>query len=494
MDKRLSNKEVTEIINNIEKEFDVNSITYKGINFWPYIRIQLIYQLWSTPDTPKTITPAKGTALENKYLKILRDLKKYFSKKNHLRKQNLLPQNNCDFIFIAESIERKEKINDQKIHPFANTLEFFLPKGASYEIVEYNHSSEPEYYGEYKVINFLLEKVTILTEIHYLLKWKRFPKIRNFKTFISFLAKKNIQLKLSEQYVQSQLEQIYLLSKEFEKLFSRLKTKAVFYTVYFKKTNFALSLACRNLGIKSIEIQHGQQGLYNPQNNSFARIPQAGYELLPSHFWVWGKDAAAYKADLCANKFHTCVIGGNPWLNSWLHFNHFNNLLSVDVKTDKPQILVALQPITNPLTDFLMEAMIKTKTTFLWRIRLHPFMKNRKEELSELLRSANINFEMEKATDLPLYFILKNCRFVVTMWSSVAYEALYFNVKPIIIHENGKEIMKNYIEKNIFAYADNTEDLLKCLINEPNVEQKELPSFIETNLEIIKSNLKSALN
>jgi hypothetical protein len=399
-----------------------------------------------------------------------------------------------DYFFLAQGTERKEVINGKKIHPFANTLDPYLD-GRKLEILEYDFDPATHYYGSYRNIDPLIRKVALRNSFRKLMG-KELPPVSNFTAFMKILEQRKIKLRFSEEGFKERLEEITSLASVFEKLFEKSKAKAVFFSVYFKKVNFAASLACRKLSIKCIEIQHGQQGKYNPQNNGFARIPPGGYELLPTHFWAWGEESVAYKNDLCEVSSHKAFAGGNPWLNAWLYTKQFSDNETEEATNSKPQILLALQPLPEPLPRFLLDVISSTKGKFSWRVRLHPHMIGRMQEIENILRHLDADIEIRLATQMPLYSLLKRSEFVITMWSTVAYEALYFGARPVIIHPNGQEIMREYIEKGFFDCALDQEVLLSCLLNKNGNQPKELPHFIETgmekNIRIVRSILKGS--
>ena len=46
----------------------------------------------------------------------------------------------------------------------------------------------------------------------------------------------------------------------------------------------ALSWACYDLKIPSVDIQHGQQGKYHGMYHYWTKIPKFGYHIMPSFF------------------------------------------------------------------------------------------------------------------------------------------------------------------------------------------------------------------
>jgi hypothetical protein len=77
------------------------------------------------------------------------------------------------------------------------------------------------------------------------------------------------------------------------------------------------------------------------------------------------------------------------------------------------------------------------------------------------LKAAGVqHFEIENATDLPLFGVMRLAHYHITCWSTVCYEALVFGLPTSIVHENGKSLFEDYIRRGIFAYAETGAQLL----------------------------------
>lgn len=489
MTKKLSNKELTLILTKIEKEFPVNTLRYKDVNIWPFIRMILIHFFWS----PNSLEIEKEKKSEN----ILERVKSIYSKWKEYKyyKAKAIETGfflkKSDFVFITQSEQRKESIENQKIHAFANSINDYLKKHGSYNILEYQHDYSNNQYGEISDLNFLIVKSELDEKIAFFFS-KTKQDITNYVSFVSYLNNQGFDFHLAEEFFTTRINSIFFLSKNLEKLFKRLKTQTVFFSVYFTKLNYAVSLACEKLGVKAIEIQHGQQGDYNPQNNGWANVPKNGYELLPSHYWMWGQESVKRKQDLCASEYHQAFVGGHPWLSAWLQ-NKFGEK-TIKKTEDNITVLLALQPIENPVPDFLLDAIKESGDNVIWLVRLHPLMKKRQNEIEKRLESVDKNnCEIEEATSLPLYQLLKQTDYLITLWSSVAYEALYFGTHSIIIHDNGREIMSNYINQKIFSYTTTSKGLLDIISQKNEQQTRNDFSFIETNHKVIQNNLNKIL-
>ena len=257
---------------------------------------------------------------------------------------------------------------------------------------------------------------------------------------------------------------IQRLSPPIEKRLRAWKVRGIFLGGYYHDIGFATCFAARRMGIPVMEVQHGQQGPYHPMYTHWSNIPASGYEWLPSHFWTWGEPSrTVIDESMGACPAHQVITGGNPWLA----YRTATTALAPSVWSiatdDRIPVLIALQPIEDPLPAHLVEAMAKGADVH-WIVRPHPAMRKALPEMRAQLEHAGIaHFELESIMDSDLYELLTRVEVNITCWSSVAYEALCFNVPSVIIHPNGRDIMQAYIEAGFFGYAATDDDLLHLI-------------------------------
>ena len=90
--------------------------------------------------------------------------------------------------------------------------------------------------------------------------------------------------------------------------------------------------------------------------------------------------------------------------------------------------------------------------------------------------------------------LLKRVEFVFTLFSSVAYEALLFGARPVILHENGLNSFKSYIDRDLFGYCGTTEEILALLgRGKPDKAAGEEIPYIETREDVIFGALRWAI-
>ena len=95
------------------------------------------------------------------------------------------------------------------------------------------------------------------------------------------------------------------IASYFKRVLARVRPKLVFVTCWYATESMACILACNELGIPSIDIQHGIQE-FHVAYARWNRVPNGGYELLPTYFWCWSEAEASvirgWAGDLSAHQ------------------------------------------------------------------------------------------------------------------------------------------------------------------------------------------------
>lgn len=103
----------------------------------------------------------------------------------------------------------------------------------------------------------------------------------------------------------------------FMQLLQRYNPRVVFFVGF--DYHYALIVAAKELGIETVDIQHGVQAGWSPVYNHWTAVPRRGYRMLPDTFWVWGEYDAGKIRDTFGRNPDECgvrsLVGGFPWLD-----------------------------------------------------------------------------------------------------------------------------------------------------------------------------------
>jgi hypothetical protein len=247
--------------------------------------------------------------------------------------------------------------------------------------------------------------------------------------------------------VERHTRQIMGIARYFKRVLADVRPKVVFVTCWYATESMACVLACTELGIPTIDIQHGSQD-FHVAYDRWNRLPAAGYELLPTFFWCWsGSEASAIRHWAGKLPVHQPIVGGNPFLERWVA-GHDETVRAYDgiltglkePAKGKVQILYTLNGSTKDEIKTIVEiieAVNRSGIESHFWIRLHPIALDQKGLVRRTLEEHGLrNVDVENATVLPLYAILRHMDVHITEFSSVVIEAQAFGV-PSVTGEQG---------------------------------------------------------
>ena len=510
-------KTACEKLAEIEQKFNVNAIYYGDMRIWPIIRSALWPQLCHPELNIMQLPIGFGggrlplVSSENektgKILTSCKYLKGYMKKLGFHNGQlkKIVGKSNIDIIFFSRSQDHKEQVRGKDINPFLDPLINLISEQHSQMKIEIESDlvlkKTPRLVPTVSInaIRFFVKNGIISRNG----KSSKIDKINNFGGLKTCVRKIVNGIELNEKYFLNIVATILNYEKFFTEVLSIIRPKAVFLVCYYYPVAMSLISACRKLGIKSVEVQHGKQGKYHGMYTHWTKIPMEGYELLPDFFWVWGEETRQnirlWQPD--GLKRNIPVVGGNLWLSEWIYSNHFEDVsgeyyeFKRMLERYEKIILYTAQPIPDPFPECLLEAIRMSPDSWIWLIRLHPTQRNQLPEIDNFLKTGRLdNYEMKISSEISLYSLLKNIDHHVTCWSTVCYEALYFDVPTTIVHENGASLYKEYIQQGIFSYATEVQKLFMVIKsgnkNEPPIEDVR---YIETDPQMALEALEIVL-
>ena len=501
---------IVNIISKTEKKFPVHKLVYKNVRIWPLIKVDFNFQLiTNNSESISNSLPSKKNwkqKLGDVYAayQIYKQTKMTFREELLKTTSNYNPLPNTPYIFITFSTFRSNTINDllfdSQYDTFLSTvndpnnfcaLEFTLVKSTNKKALSQSHN-----------ISILsakadlqMKKSKIWKYLLILLGLRRF--FKNKKTqdeFISFLKKEDISCVFNPQYFEDQIEHILHLKNELKKLYKKIKPKYVICPAYFNHESFASTLACNELGIKTIEMQHGVYA--QPVYCYYGHIPKEGYELLPNFFLSWDELQANSINDWAKKTLrHKAFRYGLNGLSFWLknktlltnkHLLELNNLLS---QKDKIKIIFT---ISDSIDEKLPKLIQKTQTNCFWFIRNHPRAQNAPFIIEFIKKMKDLNcsnFEIENTTNAPLYPLLWEMDYHLTMISSVVCEAFQINLPSIIINESGKHLFYDFYKDNPLVQFSFDTNVILNTITQKTAYNKKINTSQNQSFESFISNL-----
>ena len=495
---------IIDTINEAEELFPVDQWKINGIHIWPIIRTYLIFA--------KT---GKKSHMEGKIFRIISRIKSILQNlvlggMYYIFKTKKLPHHNCrkEILFMSYGVFRNyykniwynihldpivECMKDLKLH-----YSFLDMEKRYYKLPAYEH-----YYFTHKYLWIHIKsklKQRFLTSCCHVKNATLF----RYDDFLNFLTCKKIAVDgLQGKQFDLKLNIFLQYVNGYLSLLQKIKPGVVFMTCYYSLHGMAMNLACRNLGITSIDVQHGVQGSHHPAYGRWNKMPTEGYALLPRMFWVWGKHECEAIESWSQNTkgYHKPIIGGNILLHKWIdihnsdinHFVHFydKKLKHIIAKSSNHKhVLLTLQPNIGDM-DFLISIMKNSQNFCYWWIRLHPGMRKQEKSIIRILKRAKIyNANVNLSTSYPLYAILKHMELHVTVSSTVVIEAAYFGVPSIMLGSLAKNYYRQQIEDGIAVFENKEEKVLEKLRVLRKRSDSELISNADSNIPLADTVLK----
>lgn len=247
-----------------------------------------------------------------------------------------------------------------------------------------------------------------------------------------------------------------------------LKAPAGFMVNYYNREGIAFVLACRDLGIPSVDLQHGVQGSGHGAYGSWCNVPAAGWDMLPDYFWCWDQASAdAITAWAGTAGAHRPVVGGNPLLHSYLAGSDFAAsgtaaLSERQARPDKCHVLYTLSGLEDrALLDGVIRLVRQSADRCHWWLRLHPTAIDRKAEVRALVGAELADVvTLDAASDLPLFAVLAAVDIHVTEVSSTVLEAAQFGIPSCVIHVDALQFFAAQISAGAALHTPAEEDVL----------------------------------
>lgn len=485
-------KQIVDLINTLEKTVDVDEFSFQRFNYWPFIR-QYIWGKLTTQEynhrregvdlagfaarPSGALDPFQCRVAATEYGKPL-----IWETVGSSLSQSLP----CDMLFFTRAEEHKEIVNG---HSYAKVLDSL----AEYADEKYNVAKIELLSPQAKIKR---HRPPFYIDNKEFLVGKRISDIRvpAYDTLQRLLAGKG--LSIERETLANSLVRISRARDLFKQVLAIFEPKVVFMSCYYYPIGMGLAAAAHELGITSVDVQHGRLGPDHGMYTDFSYVPHGGFEIVPDRIWCWSEEARGWLERGRENSLphHGPLVGGNAWLAKWINgsgypIDHIDETRFQVTVDGRFPILVSLQNCSYPMPEHLLVAMEKSPADWVWLIRLHPLQNDMVGSIEQALVERNlVNYEIELSTSLPLYWLLKCVKHHVTLFSSVALEAHLFSIPTTLIDPVGENIYKKYVSCGDFTVAlDHVELLNQINIIREKAQRLKSPAAIVYEPETIFS-------
>ncbi len=254
----------------------------------------------------------------------------------------------------------------------------------------------------------------------------------------------------------------------YRKFFSRHKFKTITTVDENSPAIRCILDAAREEGIKTTGVQHGN--IHDLHPAYLYTVADSKRKAFPDHSLVWGDfwkefltSKGNYREDamFISGQIRTDVI---PALNA-AGISKEKVIRGIN-KNDR-LIVFASQPQRDPqlrrrAAEDVMKAVKATPDGFLL-IKLHPNEKNDRNYYANIAKEIGLERIMITLS-VDLYLLISVCDILITCFSTVGTETIYFG-KPLIILDHLKQDIQNYHKEGVAFQASNEKELENHIAN-----------------------------
>lgn len=254
------------------------------------------------------------------------------------------------------------------------------------------------------------------------------------------------------------LKKVLLSYRFHELLFKNKNIKSINVLSYYSPDVLGIVLAGNVLNIETIDYQHGSQGPLHLAYSSWINLPTDGYLVLPRKYFTWDEYSKNEIEKWVDGKNHSAVLFGNPWIKSWKN-NRVIRRSEIIPKGNN--ILLALQPLENPIDDFVINAIKQTHRHWKWYVRLHPRQLHDYDRIKNIFVDNMLDsvVEIDISTSISLPEMLSKTSLVISKYSGCIIEAADFGIPCIIIDERGKELLPDSHPMKVYLSIEQRSEL-----------------------------------
>jgi hypothetical protein len=468
-------------LNHVEGAFPVASWKVNEIRVWPLIRLQLFGLNFDAMVRKESLVGS----WQNKVGTILGSLSSWARAMIADWPNNVAPDRRADVVFLTASYGEQPIIRGKKYNPllapYVDLVEQAGKTSLVWEMCPHIQYNTPRFSPSFYIQPYLL---LVRVGCYYAPRSRQVlsKSLDGYSDFIGYVSASNLVLRYAD--LVSLAQDVYFiryLADRFKVWLERIQPSHGFIIDHWLREH-AFCLACRELGITTVEIQHGVQDELHPAYAAWNSVPRGGYETLANIYWCWDESTARTINQWAA---HTgaCdgVVGGDPWREMW-KTAHTDLVKSLDAEIGNVKkrsnatkhILLSLDYTGDVIPKHVLDALCASPFEWCYWVRLHPVdSRSRLPAVIRLLRDNNVRHAgVDYVSQLPLPAILRHVDVQVTVsWSSVIIHAKDFGVPSVACAERAAEIYPQEVNEGTLKIAVTAAQIVESISRQLRTQQ-----------------------
>jgi hypothetical protein len=237
----------------------------------------------------------------------------------------------------------------------------------------------------------------------------------------------------------------------------------------------AFCLACRELDVVSVEVQHGVQGELHPSYGSWFSVPRDGWPTRARVFWSWDERSAAAlnQWTRLAPDRHVAIVGGDPWREKTMDLEsessrRTDRLIEERMRASggERHILVTLTSTGEAVPGAIQTVVRSAPPAWCFWFRLHPVgQAGRMKEAKRVLAPLGVDPGLiEFATETPLHALLHRMDAHLSIGqSTVVEEAAMHGVPSVATSAGAMEAYRAQAAAGLLLTATTATEMLASL-------------------------------
>jgi hypothetical protein len=465
-------REFVEWIRRVETDFPVTSWTVRGIHVWPLIRLSL------SSSTLHAGSPAHslGAGWLRLGANVGRGLAAWAQAYVSDRGANRRPWEPAEAVFLASSVGRRPLVDgkryDIRAGPYVELFNRSGVRSLVWEMSPYGDYNTPRHTPSFLVqphiigLRGVCQVLPLGNDRVHLDRYDQFlERVRD------------AALRFPHADVHRLRRDVLFLRRLADKFAGWLQhaRPRLGFVVNTALPEQAFCLACRELGITSVEVQHGVQGELHPSYGSWFALPHGGWETRARVFWNWDEESAAAinRWAVCAPDKHIAINGGDPWREMAMGYggesSRRTDLLIEErkrVSGAERHVLVTLSSQGDVVPAAVLEAVRSSPSAWCFWFRLHQVNQApRRKEAKRILGPLGVDLGLlEFATEVPLHALLRQMDGHLSVGhSTVVTEAAAHGVASIACGREAPDFYRAETAAGMLVIATTAAEILEGL-------------------------------